>query len=434
MKKSISTILLLVLVAAVLSVNAAAQCSTVNFRMTFKQSLNQATGGTFTKDIVTADFNRDGNTDFAVTDRVSDLVFIFLGNGNGGFTSSTISGGLEPRKLLASDFNRDGRIDLAVTSSSNTTVFTANAGGGFNISQTLAFTANDSVAADLNLDGRDDIITVSNGSLRVFLGVGNGTFNAPLPLISLPSTTESRIVAGDYNRDGKPDVAVGAENAVFVLPGDGTGGFGAITSFTNLAIGGANKLTQGDLNSDSRTDLFLVGFNNSNNAKILLGANTGFFTLGDTITSPTPIRGINTEDLNDDGRSDLAVVKDSSVEIRLNNGNNTFTAAGETQLGIGVIGGSEFADFNNDGKLDIVAADLNEVAAGLNQCGGLTQKAMWQFSALQLAVGLFCAPAITLSSGLLSGKTATFPPPPILMVINVQTSRFSARRAATGLF
>jgi hypothetical protein len=68
--------------------------------------------------IVAADFNRDGKTDLAVVDSISDSVVIFLGLGNGTFApffSATV--GQRPLSLVAADFKRDGITDLAVTNS-----------------------------------------------------------------------------------------------------------------------------------------------------------------------------------------------------------------------------------------------------------------------------------------------------------------------------
>ena len=66
--------------------------------------------------ICAADFNNDGNLDFATADRDSDYVSILLGNGLGGFgtpTTFTLNPGSAPYSVCSADFNNDGKMDLA---------------------------------------------------------------------------------------------------------------------------------------------------------------------------------------------------------------------------------------------------------------------------------------------------------------------------------
>jgi hypothetical protein len=63
--------------------------------------------------MVAGDFNGDGKADLAI---LSDHVNIFLGNGNGTFTTAAnLTTGSSPMSLAVGDFNGDGTLDLAVT-------------------------------------------------------------------------------------------------------------------------------------------------------------------------------------------------------------------------------------------------------------------------------------------------------------------------------
>ena len=71
--------------------------------------------GLFPDEILTADFNHDGNLDLAVANGHDNTVSIFLGNGDGTFrpASDVVLAG-SPKAIAAADFTRDGFADLAV--------------------------------------------------------------------------------------------------------------------------------------------------------------------------------------------------------------------------------------------------------------------------------------------------------------------------------
>ena len=65
-----------------------------------------------------ADFNNDGHLDVAITSQDVAQVWLFLGNGQGGFgplTTITLPNAAE--NVIAADFNRDGNVDLALAGS-----------------------------------------------------------------------------------------------------------------------------------------------------------------------------------------------------------------------------------------------------------------------------------------------------------------------------
>ena len=88
---------------------------------------------------VVADFNGDGNLDWAATNPSQGTVTVALGLGNGSFSQApgspfTLSG--SPFTLAAADFNGDGKPDLAVDTGSNVVIL-LNAGGS--LPQTIQF-------------------------------------------------------------------------------------------------------------------------------------------------------------------------------------------------------------------------------------------------------------------------------------------------------
>ena len=123
------------------------------------------------------DFNRDGRNDIAAT--AGNAVFVFLGDGRGGFERSARSpfgAGENPSDLVVADFNRDGHLDAAVA------------------------------------NHETDYLSVLNGD-------GNGALADPshVPVPSRPHP--HGIAAGDFNADGHLDVAVESweEDTVLVV-------------------------------------------------------------------------------------------------------------------------------------------------------------------------------------------------------------------------
>ncbi|MBY0526875.1 MAG: FG-GAP-like repeat-containing protein [Gemmataceae bacterium] len=165
-------------------------------------AIASAVGNPF--DLVTADFNGDGNVDVAAASLFGQITVV-LGNGDGSFqTPVSYHSGANPTQLTAGDFNGDGVIDLAVSNYGNSTV-------------------------------------------GILLGTGSGTFE---PVVSIAASGGlNGIIAGDFNNDGTLDLAVvGQDNATLQVFSNtslqGTAGqefVGLLASFTD-----ANPYAGGD--------------------------------------------------------------------------------------------------------------------------------------------------------------------------------------------
>ena len=119
-------------------------------------------------------------------------------------------------------------------------------------------------------------------------------------------------------------------------------------------------LTTTDLNNDGKTDLAVTN-QASNSLSILLGNGTGSFSAATNFTVNTYPAGITSGDFNIDGNSDLAIsiAASSQIAILLGNGMGGFLSTNHFSLvpGSGPIGISS-SDFNNDGKLDLATANI----------------------------------------------------------------------------
>lgn len=289
------------------------------------------TTGTAPAFVATGDFNNDSHPDLVVANHGDNTVSVFLGNGDGTFTTpspATFATGLGPAWIATGDFNGDKNLDLAVADKGANTV-------------------------------------------SILLGNGDGTFRpkTDIPTGSVPVS----IVTGDFNGDGNLDLAVAnqGDNTISLFFGDGKGGFSAPTNVpallttgrapTALAVADFNAATYS--NGTSILDLAVVN-QNDNTVSIFLGNGDGSFqTRTDYPTGVAPVY-VATGDFNGDGILDLAVANntDDTVSILLGqsgtNGKATGTFGTHTDFQAGAGPTSiAVADYNLDGISDLAVTD-----------------------------------------------------------------------------
>jgi hypothetical protein len=350
----------LTLICAALSAPAFAQFET--------RSITPATGA---RDIVVADFNRDGNLDFAIP---GDSLQVQLGNGDGTFQPPI---NYLPRTgaitVATADLNHDGILDLAVTDLNGLFVLIGKGDGTFHTPTAYATPCDipyDVHVGDFNGDKKPDLIVTCSSAaalfVSVFLGNGDGTFQEP-PIIS-PTDYSGVIGIGDFNGDGKLDVVEAATSAdqVQILLGNGDGTFSPAGIFP---VNFPESVTVADLRGNGKLDV--VTTDGSYAASVLLGNGDGTFQPAVEYPVPSAI-WVDVADLNGDGKLDLAVAQfffffGPGASVLLGNGDGSFQPAVHYPAGK-----APFAlaagDFNGDGKPDLLLPDyeLDNVILLLN--------------------------------------------------------------------
>ena len=334
-----------------------------------------------------ADFNGDGNLDFATS---NGQVQVFLGTGEG-FA--------DPVSLVTSDaaynscFNTVGDLTgdgfpeiVSVNCNLDTlTVYVNNGDGTFQTGVYYSGNFNfdnfpsEATIADVNGDGNNDVVVgnVDSGNISVFLGHGDGTLVVERESYGVGGFPWTTPLVADFNGDGLMDVVMpDDEFNLMYLQGYGDGTFrGSVNyelpnSFDQEAF--SFDVATGDFNGDGIPDA-VVGQLNNNGAPgivVYLGRGDGTFLPGVNYGDNPNLAYVAVGDFNGDGRLDIAAsdTRDGIVQIFMGNGDGTFnagasyatdTASSPSPLNV-VIG-----DFNHDGKLDLAIANAAAGTVGV---------------------------------------------------------------------
>jgi hypothetical protein len=287
----------------------------------FSSRMTYSTGrGSYPHYIAVADWNKDSYLDIIVCNTWGNTIGIFLGFGNGTFSGqTTYSTGIYslPLAIAIGDFNNDSQLDIVIANYniSNIGIFLGYDNDTFSNVTTYS-TGSDSLPnsvaiGDFNNDNRLDIVVANVGTdnVGIFIGYGNGTFFDMILYSTGILSGPVSVVVGDFNNDGRLDVAVAnsATDNIGVLFGKGNGTFSSPTFYSTGRGSSPYFVAIGDFNNDNQLDIAIANYG-SNSFSVLLGCANG------TFFSPL----------------------------------NYFIADGSQPLSIAV------GDFNNDSRLDII--------------------------------------------------------------------------------
>jgi hypothetical protein len=306
--------------------------------------------------------------------------------------------GLQAQSVVTNDFNQDGKLDLATVNARTFDVTVQTGAGDGTFQTTGSFFAGGSVNrgpidladGDLNNDGKLDLaVAALEGTVAVLIGNGDGTFQSPL--IFGAGVLPQSVAVGDLNGDGNLDIAtvnfanasIPDSHSLAVLLGNGDGTFREARLFN---VGSQPfDLAIADFNSDRRPDVAVTfrGPSGSNGGiSLLIGNGDGTFRTATTLSGVSSTLAILAEDINGDGRIDLAATSTSSktgtLRLLFGNGNGGFSNGGSFSIGLFALSVTA-GDFNGDGRKDLATAsrDSQEVAVVLSQGTGFQTPAKY---------------------------------------------------------
>jgi len=210
------------------------------------------------------------------------------------------------------------------------------------------------LTTDFNNDGIPDFIGERNGHILAMLGNGDGTFRlgsvAPGQYYS-----PSAIAYGDFNNDGNEDLAFGADwggppTQLRVDVGDGTGHFRRGSRFGHFNVYPL-QIVVGDFNGDGSLDAIAL----EGGIYVFLGNGDGTFRRPSFDSSVGGYDAV-AADFNGDGILDLAILRETEIQILVGKGDGTFKVRNipiPNDFGCGFGPPIFVTDFNGDGKADL---------------------------------------------------------------------------------
>lgn len=346
------------------------------------------------------DFDADGRVDLAGIVN-SDRIFIYRNTdsaGNPKFVfQSQYSTTSSPFQMISADFNADGKLDIALATlaSASVSIYINTTTEGNNISFAnpvyyLLFSDNypyTLAANDIDGDGKTDMIisyehqstcfsvarNTSTGGGVSFAARVNFAFGT-VPGGAGNVGDANKIYVADIDGDGKPDVSsLSRFFPPFLIYRNtstpGTISFAAkvsVTSNRDITVGnGYFDMKLADIDGDNKPEIIYASSDSS-----LLSVYQNLSTAGSISFSPkinfkgpyTPLY-VDANDLNGDGKVDIALVAWDSVAVFQNNSQQGVISFGPYRPYHGYYPSQDIssADLDADGKADIIisGSDVN---------------------------------------------------------------------------
>jgi hypothetical protein len=323
-------------------------------------------------DTTTGDFDGDGAPDIVITNVFSSTVSVLLNDGNGAFGAPALySTGTGPAGVDVGDLSNDGILDIVTSNRSSDDVSVLLGIGDGTFAPAVPYPAGDGAESvqigDFDGDSDPDLAVVNFGgdSVSLLVGNGDGTF---APKVDFPAGNDNGEVAlSDFNGDGDVDLVTSNFNddSVSVLLNLGGGALGPPVTYP---VGNApGDVVAADFNDDGTSDILTANQGPVPGAVSMLAGNgDGTFDAAVHLPVPHKVGALVIEDINGDGKLDIAAAGefDDSVAVLLGNGDGTVTdttthAVGDAPVQLAA------ADFDGDGKPDLVTGDYSSNTASV---------------------------------------------------------------------
>jgi tetratricopeptide (TPR) repeat protein len=259
--------------------------------------------------VVIADFNGDGNVDFAVANKGDNSISVFQGDGTGAFTpfpkspfllpNVVASSEAGPTAMVTGNFRNQGKPDLAVVNENSNTVSILLASEDSSFDGTFAEATNSPItvgktpvaiaAGDLNGDAIPDLAVVNqaDNTVTILLNNGDATFNQPAGSPLATATTPAGVAIANFTNGATNDLVVTntGQGTVGIYVGLGAGTFAP--RFELNTPNGPSGIVSADFNGDALPDVALTALGQTTNqGQVAVILDTPGFAAG---ASPTNV-------------------------------------------------------------------------------------------------------------------------------------------------
>lgn len=284
--------------------------------------------------------------------------------------------------IITGDWNGDGAKDIGRAGDNNIQLYISTGdnfehfftlsdlskGQGYNYSDQCPF-----LTGDWNGDGRTDIGRTKDNTIKFYISIDTGfeTYHTLSGFGWQPGMTQDRypIFTGDWNGDAKTDIGVIHNHSVSFYTSDESGwqAYNGLSTFGVLQgyhSANSHPILTGDYNGDGKTDIARVG---DSAIEVFVSTGSGF-----SAYQNLPVPGLSygyssydfcptfTGDFNGDGLTDIGRAGDDHVTTHLSNGNG-FISGPQITNDLTKNHGCDDSraypiftgDFNDDGLADI---------------------------------------------------------------------------------
>ncbi len=266
----------------------------------------------------------------------SNTVTVLLGNGDGTFVEapgSPFTVGAQPRAVAIADFNGDGQLDFAVANSGDNSIstFFGNGDGTFTPFPKSPFVLPNSVQEpvamvkgnfrNLSTSGSDlAVVNELTNNVAILEASGDNTFDGTFTIATGSpfgtGTAPIAIAAGDLNSDGVPDLAVvnSADSTISVFLNNGDATFAVAGGSPLTTTSGANPsgVVIADFTNDGVGDIAVTNQGVST-LGIYVGLGLGLYASQIELSTPAGPQGIATADFDANGLPDAAITAHSGT-------------------------------------------------------------------------------------------------------------------------